>query len=50
VREVLTRLQDNGLRLNGEKCAWGQQTVDFLGHKVSAAGISPLPNRVAWPL
>jgi Reverse transcriptase (RNA-dependent DNA polymerase) len=47
VREVLTRLQDNGLRLNGKKCACGQRTVDFLGHRVSAAGISPLPDRMA---
>jgi Reverse transcriptase (RNA-dependent DNA polymerase) len=39
VREVLTWLHDYGLRLNGEKCVWGQQAVDFLGHRVSAAGI-----------
>jgi RNase H-like domain found in reverse transcriptase/Reverse transcriptase (RNA-dependent DNA polymerase) len=46
VREVLTRLHDSGLRLNSKKCVWGQQAVDFLGHRVSAAGISPLPDRV----
>jgi Reverse transcriptase (RNA-dependent DNA polymerase) len=47
LREALQRLQDNGLILNTDKCMWRQQSLEFLGHKVSAAGISPLPTRVA---
>jgi hypothetical protein len=47
LREVLDRLQANGLILNTEKCEWGLKKVDFLGHTVSAAGIAPLPDRVA---
>jgi cleavage and polyadenylation specificity factor subunit 1 len=46
LQEVLQRLQDNGLVLNTDKCVFGQREVEFLGHTVSAAGISPLPSRV----
>jgi cytoskeleton-associated protein 5 len=42
LREVLGRLQANGLLLNIEKCE-----LIFLGHTVSATGIAPLPDRVA---
>jgi hypothetical protein len=46
LRAALQRLQENGLILNTEKCVWAQQLLEFLGHTVSAAGISPLPSRV----
>jgi hypothetical protein len=44
---ALGRLQENGLILNMDKCVWGQSSLDFLGHSVSAEGIAPLPGRVA---
>ena len=44
---VLERLQQHGLVLNGEKCVFGQPEVEYLGHVVSARGLSPLPERVA---
>jgi len=47
LQEVLTRLQQHGLVLNAEKCVLGVESVDYLGHQVSASGISPLPDRVA---
>jgi transposase InsO family protein len=47
LREVFHRLHTNGLVLNLDKCLFGQQTIEFLGHNVSAAGVSPLPGRVA---
>jgi len=47
LQEVLARLQEHGLVLNGEKCVLGASQVEYLGHIVSAAGISPLPERVA---
>jgi RNase H-like domain found in reverse transcriptase/Reverse transcriptase (RNA-dependent DNA polymerase) len=47
LREVLRRLAANGLLLNVEKCELGQRSVNFLGHVVSAAGVAPLPDRVA---
>jgi hypothetical protein len=46
LREVFTRLQAAGLVINAEKCLFAVPGLDFLGHQVSAAGISPLPQRV----
>jgi Reverse transcriptase (RNA-dependent DNA polymerase)/RNase H-like domain found in reverse transcriptase len=47
LREVLQRLQDNGLVLNADKCVWGQSSLEFLGHQVSAQGVAPLVDRIA---
>jgi transposase InsO family protein len=47
LREVLRRLQQNGLVVNRDKCVFGQRQVEFLGHTIAARGISPLPDRVA---
>jgi Reverse transcriptase (RNA-dependent DNA polymerase)/RNase H-like domain found in reverse transcriptase len=38
--------QDNGLQINPAKCVFAVTEVDFLGHRVSAAGILPLPKHV----
>ena len=43
---TLTRLQDKGLTLNREKCLFGVPELNFFGHKVSAAGISPDKTKV----
>ena len=43
---VLQRLQGAGLAANAEKCEFGKPELDFLGHRVTAAGIEPLPDRV----
>ena len=47
VWEVLTRLAEHSIVLNGEKCVLGVPEVQFLGHMVSARGIVPLPEKVA---
>ncbi|XP_031333974.1 uncharacterized protein K02A2.6-like [Photinus pyralis] len=39
--EVLRRLQANGLRLNLQKCSFFVDSVTYLGHEISAAGIRP---------
>jgi RNase H-like domain found in reverse transcriptase/Integrase zinc binding domain/Integrase core domain len=44
---VLRILQANGLVINAAKCIFGATEVEFLGHHVSASGISPLADRVA---
>jgi len=36
----------NGLIIRPEKCFFGQETIDFLGHRVDASGIQPLPSKV----
>jgi len=46
VRAVLERLREAGLVLNGEKCEFGVQEVDFLGHHVTYEGILPLQDKV----
>ena len=44
--EVLTRFKKHGLVLNGDKCVLGASEVDYLGHRVTASGISPISNKV----
>ena len=44
---MLSRLAEQGILLNGEKCVLGVPEVQFLGHMVSARGIIPLLEKVA---
>ena len=46
LRLLFQRLRDHGLVINGEKCEFGAQELDFLGHRVSAAGVAPLCKKV----
>ena len=39
VREVLGRLQENGLAVSPEKCVWKAQEVEFLGYIIGKNGI-----------
>jgi hypothetical protein len=43
LHHTLSRLQAHCLVLNLEKCVFGASSVDFLGHRVSHQGVSPLP-------
>lgn len=47
LRAVLDKLQNSGLVLNLDKCVFSKSAVNFLGHRISAAGSSPLPDKVA---
>ena len=47
LRQVLERLRDNGLVLNLDKCQFFQSAVNFLGLRMSAAGVAPLPSQLA---
>ena len=47
VQQVLQALQDSGLVINGEKCVRVVPELDYLGHRISAAGVLPLPFHVA---
>ncbi|BES94023.1 Reverse transcriptase (RNA-dependent DNA polymerase) [Nesidiocoris tenuis] len=44
---LFDRLQQYGLKVNSEKCVLGVDRLLFLGHDVSAEGLSPNPERVA---
>nr|KYP55632.1 Transposon Ty3-I Gag-Pol polyprotein [Cajanus cajan] len=47
-------LLDNKFHLKGSKCHIGQQSIQYLGHVVSAAGVTPDPIKVQaiidWPI
>ena len=47
LRQLFTALRQCGLVLNEGKCVFGVRQIDFLGHRATARGISPLPDKVA---
>ena len=47
LRIVLQWLRENGLVLNRSKCQFFRSTVDFLGLRVTAGGVSPVPEQLA---
>ena len=46
LRAVFERLQKNGLIIRPEKCVFGVESLEFLGHIVNSQGIRPLPAKV----
>ena len=46
LRQLLAALCRFGLVLNVGKCIFRVRQIEFLGHRVSAQGISPLPDKV----
>ena len=46
LRQVFSRLQDHGLRINPDKCVWGTNSLDFLGFQVDQHSIRPLEVKV----
>lgn len=46
LRQVFERLKEHGVLINSSKCVFGQPEVTFLGHKISNAGTTPLPEKV----
>ena len=47
LERIFERLSEHNLKLKPSKCFFAQQSVSFLGHKVSAEGIIPDPERTA---
>lgn len=47
LEEVFRAMEKYGLKLRPDKCQLLRKEVQFLGHRVSAAGISPDPEKVA---
>ena len=43
---LFSRLQDHGLTINPGKCQLGAESLEFLGHSINRAGISPLADKV----
>jgi RNase H-like domain found in reverse transcriptase/Reverse transcriptase (RNA-dependent DNA polymerase) len=46
LREVLTHLQQHRLVLNAEKCHFGVERIEYLGHCITASGIRLLETRL----
>ncbi len=46
LRTLFAILTANGLALNLEKCVFAVSELDFLGHRISAAGVTPLWDNV----
>jgi hypothetical protein len=47
LRQVFLRLRQHGLVIKAEKCVFGAPSIDFLGHRVTAGGVTPLPTYVS---
>ncbi|KMQ85849.1 gag-pol polyprotein [Lasius niger] len=46
LREVFSRLDAYGIKINPAKCVFGSEQVKFLGYLVSGEGTKPLPEKV----
>ena len=46
LREVFTRLKENGLKANPKKCSFYQSKIQFLGHEISSEGVSMDPAKL----
>nr|XP_042908119.1 uncharacterized protein LOC122271315 [Parasteatoda tepidariorum] len=45
LRQIFTRLEEHGLKLNPSKCALGKPQVSFLGCLITPSGVKPLPEK-----
>jgi hypothetical protein len=46
-RQVFLHLRQHGLVINSEKCVFGAPSIDFLGHRVTAGTVTPLPTYIS---
>lgn len=46
LRQLFQRLSEYGVLINSAKCEFGQSTITFLGHEVSAGGVRPLADKI----
>lgn len=46
LHQVLKKLEAEGLTLNSEKCEVAKNSMMFLGHRISSAGVAPDPGKV----
>ena len=47
LRKVLTRLDEQGLTVNGDKCQFRLPRLTFFGHELSARGVAPSEEKIA---
>ena len=46
LQQVFDRLSDNSLIISLEKCLFGTNSLDFLGHRVSSTGCTPTTKKI----
>lgn len=46
LNEIFSRFTRNGLRCKREKCRFGAESIEYLGHVISSAGIQPSEKRL----
>ncbi|XP_024117849.2 uncharacterized protein K02A2.6, partial [Oryzias melastigma] len=46
LRQIFQRFQERGLTLNKDKCIFGLQQIEILGHVITSEGIKPDPRKV----
>ncbi|MES9975810.1 MAG: reverse transcriptase domain-containing protein, partial [Candidatus Thiodiazotropha sp.] len=46
LRTLFDRLSFHGVTINTSKCVLGKPSIEFLGHTISADGITPIPSKV----
>ena len=46
LRKTLEIIKESGLKLNREKCEFKKDRLTYLGHVLSADGVSPDPEKV----
>ena len=44
--EVLKRMKEAGLKLHQDKCSFVSPSVTYLGYKIDAEGLHPLPEKI----
>lgn len=47
LKKVLQRLKENNVTLNKNKCLYGVEQLEFLGHNLSPKGITPTTDKIA---
>ncbi|CAH8572586.1 unnamed protein product [Heterobilharzia americana] len=46
LRTLFERLREYGITINPQKCEFGKESLQFLGHIVNANGVKPVPQEV----
>ena len=46
LRALFDRLTQHGVTVNAQKCIFGAQSIDFLGHRITSLGIEPLTDKI----
>ncbi|CAH8566999.1 unnamed protein product [Schistosoma bovis] len=46
LRQLFIRLREHGISINIEKCEFGKESLQFLGHNITSQGITPIATEV----